>query len=157
MGEGGCMHQSSGFYMVSIKVLMLTRGWNIHCLQWGFLGSRVSCFFFLIWSRVSCHGTRHLGPVWFDLVSRCFVFAGCQDSLLTSPIASHVFLFADLQVSWQWAIRGGVYSEDRWADQDPSKPSSHHPGTPHAPQPYLTASHLLTHLEYQPFHLSSGT
>ena len=47
----------------------LSRGWNIRYLGWGFLRSRILCFFFLIWSGVSCHGIRHVGPVQFDPVS----------------------------------------------------------------------------------------
>lgn len=36
----------------------VNEGWNIHYLRFqGFPGSRVTCFFFLIWSRVFCHGT----------------------------------------------------------------------------------------------------
>lgn len=38
-----------------------TTGWNIHYLGWGFLRSRVSYHFFLIWSEVSCHGAHYLG------------------------------------------------------------------------------------------------
>lgn len=58
-------------------------------------GSWALHFFFLIWLGDSCHGTCHLGPVWFALAS-CEVW---QDRPLTFPIVDHDFLVADFQVS----------------------------------------------------------
>lgn len=61
-----------------VSTLYWTRDWKSHYLGHGFPGSRVSCLFFLIWSEVSCHDTRHLGSTWFD-PAPCGVLPG-QDS-----------------------------------------------------------------------------
>lgn len=74
---------------------VLTRGQSIHYLGEGFLGSRISGLFFLIWPGVGCWGTCHLRPVWLDLAS-CGVRSGHASDL---PIAGHNLLFAGFQVS----------------------------------------------------------
>ena len=62
---------------------------SIHYLGQVFLGSRISCLLFLIWQRVCCHDTCHLGPAWSNPVS-WGVLPGQASDL---PVAGHELLF----------------------------------------------------------------
>ena len=81
--------------------LLLTRGQIIHYLRHDFLEAGFPAFFFFLpyLDPGSCHGTCHLGYVWFDPASCGFFGERCQLRPLTFPIAAHDFLFSSLHVS----------------------------------------------------------